>query len=164
MSAWRERWSVSWSGVAIGALSAVALTLLFVTVVTSALAPVLALMPEFVGYGLMLLLVGCLRAVCGMWAAVRHRRRHRVDSRTEFFATAALAGAVGWAGWLLLTALAAHAVGGEWFTVRDVAEVLRWVGELVVGSLLVNPQPVQAADRLRGARRAGVAGRGGARW
>ncbi|WP_426562812.1 hypothetical protein ACPPVT_18415 [Angustibacter sp. McL0619] len=157
-------WTVSWAGVVAGAVSGVLLTLLFVTAMTDALSPALALMPEFVGYGLMLLLVGCLRAVCGMWAASWHRRRYEVESRTEFIPTAALAGVLGWAGWFVLNGVAAHTVGGDWVTVRSLAEVLRWVAEMVVGSLLLSPQgPVEARGRSL-PRQAGSVGRTSRGW
>lgn len=151
MSGLAERWRVSWSGAVVGAVGAIVLTVLFVTVVTDALAPALGLMPEFVAYGLMLVLASALRAVCGVWAANRHRRRFDVEQRTEFLPTAVVAGVLGWAGWTALTLVSAAAVGGPGVGLRGVVEVLRWVAELAVGSLLVSPraeEPV-AVRRLR---------------
>lgn len=155
MSGARRQWHVSRSGVLVGAAGGVALTLVFVTVVASALAPVLALMPEYVAYGLMMLLVGCFRAVAGMWASMRHRRTHEVGSRTEFFATAALAGLAGWLVWTLLVGLSAQATGEGWLTVRGLLEAPRWVAEYAVGALLVAPhlpEPVGRAVRAPGGR------------
>jgi hypothetical protein len=152
-----ERWRFSWSGALLGALGAIVLTVLFVTVVTDALSPALGLMPEYVAYGLMLVLASAFRAVCGMWAASRHRRRFVVVSWTEFLGTAALAGFLGWAGWTALTMVSAAAVGGSGVDVRGVVEVVRWVAELSVGALLVSPRPQEPLDA--GRRRAGVAAR-----
>lgn len=144
---------VSWSAATVGAVSGVALTIVFVIVVGPVLVRLVSPMPEYLAYGLMLLFVSAFRAVAGMWTAMRLRSRYDVDERTDFLPTAAVAGALGWAMYLLITAVVGSWTGTEWWSVRAVLESLRWVAEYVVGALLVDTVRPEAGHRAMIQRR-----------
>jgi hypothetical protein len=130
---------VCWPGVAVGAVAGLVLTVFFVLALADAIAPALATMPEGVAYGAALLVVAVLRAVAGMWAAMRHRARFAVADRTEFLSTAVVASLVGWVLYTGLTAAVAAVTDGAGPDWRSLGQLFWWVLEYVAGALLVAP-------------------------
>lgn len=128
--------------VLVTALTAFVLTLLLSGLILPGLLDFLPALPTAVQLFLLILLSSAARVMAGVVGARRLREERGTRVRSDAFASVAVGGAMAWLLALGL-ALSAGAVGSVAALLLD---LVRWVGECVVGALCVTPgDPADAA-------------------
>lgn len=135
---------IAWGSAVAGGLLGLALTLVFVLVVSEPLARMFAGQGATVMLGMLILVLALLRVVAGMWTAQLVRRRYEVRYRREFLPTALVAAVIGWAAYTVLTLVSGSLVGTQLDVPRLFFDVLPWAAEFGLGAFLINPEPADS--------------------